>query len=65
MTHPFKSQAKTGQQIADARYDAVKNKTPESPVMAEARKNPKGQVPDEVYTAAPTRQISNYGNVRK
>lgn len=65
MTHPFKSQSKTGEQRADARYDTVPNKTPASPVLAEARKNPKGQVPDELYAGAPARQVCNDGKVRK
>ena len=66
MSHPYKSKAKTGQQRADARYDVVPNKTPEGPVMADARKNTReSDGPEEVFTAAPPRQISNYGTVRK
>lgn len=66
MAHPYKSKAKTGQQLADARYDVVPNKTPEGPVIAAARKNTREtDGPEEVFTAAPPRQISNYGNVRK
>jgi hypothetical protein len=66
MAHPYKSQAKTDQQRADARYDVVPNKTPEGPVMAAARKNTReSDGPEEIFTAAPPRQISNYGTVRK
>ena len=66
MTHPFKYKAKTGQQLADARYDVVPNKTPEGPQIAAARKNTREtDGPEEVFTAAPARQISNYGTVRK
>ena len=66
MAHPYKSKAKTDQQRAAARYDTVPNKTPEGPLIAEARKNTReSDGPEEVFTAAPARQISNYGNVRK
>jgi len=66
MAHPYKSQAKTDQQRADARYDVVPNKTPEGPLIADARKNTReSDGPEEVFTAAPPRQISNYGTVRK
>jgi hypothetical protein len=66
MANPFKSKAMTGQQRADARYDVVPNKTPEGPEIAAARKNTReSDGPEEVFTAAPARQISNYGTVRK
>lgn len=65
MAHPYKSQSKTNQQRADARYDVVPNKTPASPVLAEARLNPKGQVPDETYAGSPARQVCSDGKVRK
>lgn len=66
MSHPYDAKAKTGQERAAARYSAVPNKTPESPVLAEARKNPRGQVPDDEYAAAPARQVCNDGkHVRK
>lgn len=66
MAHPFAPKAKTGQERADARYDAVPNKTPEGPQIAAARKNTREtDGPEEVFTAAPARQISNYGTVRK
>jgi len=66
MAHPFKSKAKTGQELADARYDITPNKMPDDPVVAAARKNTREQDgPEEVFTAAPARQISNYGTVRK
>lgn len=66
MSHPYKSKAKTGQQRADARYDPVPHKTPDDPVLDAARKNTReSDGPEEVFTAAPARQISNYGNVRK
>lgn len=65
MAHPYDSKAKTGTARAAARYSTVPNKTPASPVLAEARENPRGQVPDERYAGAPARQISNSGKVRK
>ena len=66
MAHPFAPKAKTGQQRADARYDPVPHKDPKDPVLEAARKNTReSDGPEEVFTAAPARQISNYGNVRK
>lgn len=66
MAHPFKSEAKTGQARADARYSPVLNKTPMSdPVLADAERNPRGQVPDDNYNGAPARQVCNDGKVRK
>lgn len=66
MTHPYKIRAKTGQQLAASRYSPVPNKTPMSdPVLDDAESNPRGQVADEVFNGAPTRQISNSGKVRK
>jgi hypothetical protein len=68
MAHPYASKAKTGQQLADARYDKYNtpNKMPVDPVLAAARKNTReSDGPEEVFTAAPARQISNMGNVRK
>lgn len=66
MAHPYQSKAKTGQQRADARYDVVPNKTPPGPMIAAASKNTRdSDGPEEVFTAAPARQISNFGNVRK
>ena len=66
MAHPYASKAKTGQQLADARYDFAAPKIPDDPVLAAARKNTReSDGPEEVFTAAPARQISNFGNVRK
>jgi hypothetical protein len=66
MAHPYKSKAKTGQQRADARYDMAPTKDPADPVLDAARKNTRdSDGPEEVFTAAPARQISNYGSVRK
>lgn len=66
MSHPYKSQVKTGQQRADARYTPVPCKTAEDPALADARKNTReSDGPAEVFTAAPARQISNKGTVRK
>ena len=66
MAHPYKSQSKTGQARADARYTPVKNKAPEGPLMAEARKNTReSDGPEELFAESPSRQISNYGKVRK
>jgi hypothetical protein len=66
MAHPYKSKARTGQQLADARYDIKPNKMPDDPVVAAARKNVRdSDGPEEVFTPAAARQISNYGNVRK
>lgn len=66
MAHPYKSEAKTGQARADARYSPVPNKTPTSdPVLAAAEANPRNQVPDYDYNGAPARQVCNDGKVRK
>lgn len=65
MAHPYKSKAKTGEAVADARYGQKASKMSEGPVLAEARKNPKSGVEDEVFAGAPARQISNFGKVRK
>jgi hypothetical protein len=65
MAHPYKSQAKTGQQRADSRYDPVAHKKPDDPLLDAARKNTReSDGPEEVFTAAPARQISNFGNVK-
>lgn len=66
MAHPYKSKAKTGQQIADARYSQKSASQPRDPVVADARKDTKdSDGPEETFAAAPSRQISNKGNVRK
>lgn len=65
MSHPYDAKAKTGQERADARYSFPPNKTPETPLLAEAEKNPRGQVPDPQYNGAPMRQVCNDGKVRK
>ena len=57
MAHPFAQEAMTGQERANARYseDYGKYKSQDDA----------GQKPVEEWTAAPARQISNLGNVRK
>jgi len=62
MAHPYASKAKTGQQIADARYDVVPNKTPGGPQIAAARKNTREtDGPEEVFTAAPPSRFQTMG----
>lgn len=61
----YEPRAKTSQERAQARYSPVANKTPETPVLADAEKNPRGDVPDEFYNGAPQRQLSTSGKVRK
>jgi hypothetical protein len=62
----YEPKAMTGQQRADARYKFPTPKIPNDPVLEAARKNTRqSDGPEEVFTAAPARQISNFGNVRK
>lgn len=66
MANPFKEKSMTGQERADARYQFPVNKMPNEPLVEAARKNTREiDGPEEVFTAAPPRQISNFGNVRK
>lgn len=60
----YEPRAKTSQERAAGRYSVAPNKTPETPVLADAEKNPRGQVPDEFYNGAPPRQLSTSGKVR-
>jgi hypothetical protein len=65
MTHPFKSQSKTGQQMAKDRYSFKAKPVPEGILLADAKKDAQpGDVQDN-YIAAPARQISETGKVRK
>lgn len=61
----YEPRATTSQERAAARYSPVPNKTPETPVLADAERNPRGEVPDPIYAASPARQICNDGKVRK
>ncbi len=66
MAHSFKEKSMTGQERADARYDFPPNKMPSDPLIEAAGKNTREtDGPEEVFTAAPARQISNLGKVRK
>lgn len=55
MTHPFKKQVVTGQELADSRYGNI----------GASNASDRGEKPQEEFTASPPRQISNLGKVRK
>lgn len=62
-TRPYEKKAKTGRQVADARYGPLK--TPnlrEGVLIADAEDV---ALPKDDYAAAPARQISETGKVRK
>jgi hypothetical protein len=61
--HPMNSKVQTNQQRADARYGALK--TPDlraGPLIASAQRT---AMPEESFTGAPSRQVSDFGKVRK
>jgi hypothetical protein len=65
MSHPYAKEAKTGQQRADARYTPVPNTTPTGVLVDDARVTSRGEQAEDCYIAAPARQISQTGKVRK
>jgi len=66
MAHPFKSEAKTGQELADSRYSfPVSNPTPDSLVAKEAKVESRGEKAEDNFIGAPARQVSETGKVRK
>jgi hypothetical protein len=66
MAHPYASKAKTGQELADARYDFPPNKSaPDSLLCKDAVVTSRGEQPEDNFTKAPSRQISETGKVRK
>ncbi len=60
MAHPFDKQAMTGQERAQARYSVEYGPKANASAQGDA-----AQPPQEEWTAAPARQVSNLGNVRK
>lgn len=66
MTHPYKSQAKTGQERADARYDFPPNNSgPDSILVKDAKVESRGERPEDNFVGSPARQVSESGKVRK
>lgn len=67
MAHPYASKAKTGQQLADSRYDFPANTSdaPESALIKESKVDHRGEKAEDNFTAAPSRQISETGKGRK
>lgn len=66
MSHPMKSQAKTGQELAASRYTfPASNPTPESLVAKEAKVESRGEKAEDNFVGAPARQVSEIGKVRK
>ena len=66
MAHPMKDQAKTGQERADARYDfPPNNSAPDSVLVNDAHVSSRGERAEDNYAAAPARQVSETGKVRK
>lgn len=60
---PYDKRAKTGRQIADARYGPLDTPSLRTgPLIADAEDV---ALPKDNYTAAPARQISETGKVRK
>lgn len=66
MAHPFKSEAKTGQERADSRYSfPVSNPTPDGIVYDDAKVTSRGEKAEDNFIGAPARQVSETGKVRK
>lgn len=66
MAHPFKSEAKTGQERADSRYDfPVSNPTPEGISFEDSKVVSRGEKAEDKFVGAPARQVSPSGKVRK
>lgn len=63
--HPFKSQSKTGQELAASRYTPVPNTTPESLPFKESKVESRGEKAEDNFIGSPARQISETGKVRK
>lgn len=66
MAHPYKSEAKTGQERADSRYDfPPNNSAPKGIVFEDAKVESRGEMPKDNFIGAPARQVSETGKVRK
>lgn len=66
MAHPFKSEAKTGQELADSRYTfPASNPTPEGILVKDAKVESRGEKAEDNFVGAPARQVSETGKVRK
>ncbi len=65
MAHPYAAKAKTGQELADARYSfPASNSTPDSALIGAATQTDRGEKAADNYAAAPARQISETGKVK-
>lgn len=66
MSHPMKSQAKTGQELAASRYTFPPNNSgPDSMLVKEAKVESRGERAEDNFVGAPARQVSETGKVRK
>lgn len=66
MSHPLKSQAKTGQELAASRYTfPTNNSAPDSLAAKEAKVETRGERAEDNYIGSPARQVSETGKVRK
>jgi hypothetical protein len=65
MSHPFKSEAMTGQDRAASRYSFQPNAAPQSALVDAAHVESRGERAEDNFTASPARQISETGKVRK
>ena len=66
MAHPFKSEAKTGQELADSRYTfPASNPTPEGILAKDAKVESRGEKAEDNFIGSPARQVSETGKVRK
>lgn len=64
--HPFKSQSKTGQELAKSRYTFPEtNPTPEGMLAKDAKVESRGERADDNFIGSPARQVSETGKVRK
>jgi len=59
MAHPFAEKAMTSQERAQARYSVEYG-----PKTTDSAQGDAAQPPEENWTGAPARQVSNLGNVR-
>lgn len=66
MAHPYASKAKTGQQLADSRYDfPANNSAPESLDFENSKVESRIEKAEDNFIGAPARQISETGKVKK
>lgn len=66
MAHPFKSEAKTGQELANSRYTfPPNNSAPNGIDFEDAKVTSRGEKAEDNFIGAPARQVSETGKVRK